>query len=155
MFEAHQKAVNATGFDASAPASLKAYAQMHRKRIAAYEAVEVPITVIPAAEYRHPFGGIIPTSADPLGNETDVVGSFVQTDGGPLGEIVCMLPKGAYSDTRTSSDWVAWIITGKFRPSYARDPDLLWSKHGRLVDLKATLTGHTRNAPPPLLPQPL
>jgi hypothetical protein len=154
MFEVHQKATNATSLDAPAPTTLEAYAQLHRKLIAVGEDVQVPITVVPANEYRHPFGGIVPTSADPLGNEPDVVGSFVQTDDGPFGEIVCMLPKGTYSDTKTSNDWLAWNIPGKLRPPYTRDPDLAWSKHGKLADLKVTLAGPLQAAPQPLLPPP-
>ena len=60
----------------------------------------------------------------------------------------------AYSDSKTSNDWLAWSIPGKLRPPYARDPDLVWSKHGKLADLKATLAGPPNAAPQPLLPPP-
>ena len=100
----------------------------------------MPINAVPSADYRHPYGGIVPTSVDPLGEAADVVGIFTRANvDDQLSEIVCALPRQPFEATKTSDDWLAWTIPGKHRKVYAADPALPWAKHGVLGSLTAAL----------------
>ena len=140
MFEVQQQAADATGHDASALTTLASCAQHHRKCVATNIAVAMPINAVPSAGYRHPYGGVVPTSIDPLGEAPDVVGIFTRADvDDQLSEIVCTLPRRPFETTKSSDDWLAWTVPGKHRKAYAADPALPWAKHGVLGNLTAAL----------------